>query len=447
MKDFLLISYNFPPYWSPGTVRVGKLTKYLPEFGWRPLVITARRSHIPENLRTPMDDFLKARIIRLPCNPLDWMDSMKLVLKAMIPARRQPLPRQPSGRVEKGLPQFRQIYRLGLGAKLSRWMFPIDTYVVWAPFAFLTALWTLWRRPDIRLILVSGPPFSQVCVGALLRRLFPSRTFIADFRDTWIEDYNRYYPTAFHRALESAAERFVAKAADALTVVADDFVPLFEKKYALGSRLHLLHNGFDEDDFRDLEAAPYAKAGPFTLNYFGGIGEGRNIAGLLRAIQKLKNEGSITEDSFQANFHGSVHAYFRDEVQSLGLEGLVKFMPRMPYRVALTQMASSSALLLVFENDPNGGFFSTKVFEYLYVRRPVLVIGPARGAGKFIETHHIGRCVAEDNVEGIARAILELQQRHRSEGLPNHAADIQAFSRRRIAGEMAKIFDSLVTPA
>ncbi|HMT12896.1 MAG TPA: glycosyl transferase, partial [Ignavibacteria bacterium] len=42
MKKVLIISYYFPPSGGPGVQRVLKFVKYLPEFGWQPIVLTVK---------------------------------------------------------------------------------------------------------------------------------------------------------------------------------------------------------------------------------------------------------------------------------------------------------------------------------------------------------------------------------------------------------------------
>ena len=39
MKKVLIISYHFPPDLEIGGLRMQGLAKYLPEFGWRPMVV------------------------------------------------------------------------------------------------------------------------------------------------------------------------------------------------------------------------------------------------------------------------------------------------------------------------------------------------------------------------------------------------------------------------
>ena len=40
-KKLLLIAYFFPPFNTVGAIRAAKFAKYLPEYGWEPIVLTA----------------------------------------------------------------------------------------------------------------------------------------------------------------------------------------------------------------------------------------------------------------------------------------------------------------------------------------------------------------------------------------------------------------------
>lgn len=37
----LILAYFFPPYGGGSSIRVGKFAKYLPQFGWDPVVVLA----------------------------------------------------------------------------------------------------------------------------------------------------------------------------------------------------------------------------------------------------------------------------------------------------------------------------------------------------------------------------------------------------------------------
>ena len=44
MKNVLVIAYVFPPIGGGGVQRTLKFVKYLPAFGWRPLVLTSKQA-------------------------------------------------------------------------------------------------------------------------------------------------------------------------------------------------------------------------------------------------------------------------------------------------------------------------------------------------------------------------------------------------------------------
>ncbi|HFE52934.1 MAG TPA: glycosyl transferase family 1, partial [Bacteroidetes bacterium] len=46
-KKVLFVAYYFPPAGGSGVQRVLKFVRYLPEFGWQPVVLTARNADYP----------------------------------------------------------------------------------------------------------------------------------------------------------------------------------------------------------------------------------------------------------------------------------------------------------------------------------------------------------------------------------------------------------------
>jgi hypothetical protein len=47
MKKVLIITYYWPPAGGPGVQRVLKFAKYLPEFGWEPIILTVENGDYP----------------------------------------------------------------------------------------------------------------------------------------------------------------------------------------------------------------------------------------------------------------------------------------------------------------------------------------------------------------------------------------------------------------
>jgi hypothetical protein len=46
-KKVLIITYYWPPAGGPGVQRVLKFVKYLPQFGWEPVVLTVENGEYP----------------------------------------------------------------------------------------------------------------------------------------------------------------------------------------------------------------------------------------------------------------------------------------------------------------------------------------------------------------------------------------------------------------
>lgn len=47
MKRVLIITYYWPPAGGPGVQRVLKFARYLPEYGWDPLILSVRNGEYP----------------------------------------------------------------------------------------------------------------------------------------------------------------------------------------------------------------------------------------------------------------------------------------------------------------------------------------------------------------------------------------------------------------
>ena len=62
MKKVLIITYYWPPAGGPGVQRVLKFAKYLPEFGWQPIILTVKNGEYPaidESLEVEIPDNCK----------------------------------------------------------------------------------------------------------------------------------------------------------------------------------------------------------------------------------------------------------------------------------------------------------------------------------------------------------------------------------------------------
>src|SRR5262249_45706911 len=133
--------------------------------------------------------------------------------------------------------------------------------------------------------------------------------------------------------------------------------------------------------------------------------------------------------------------YFRDQIHAHGISDVVRQEPPMPYKDALAAMSRSFALLLSIDRDPYTSCYPSKYFEYLYVRRPIFVLGQKRGAGARAMEQGIAVQAAEEDAPAIREALLTLYQRFLKQEIGIPQVPVEAFERRYQAEEL----DTLLT--
>ncbi|MHA1650082.1 MAG: hypothetical protein ACTSYB_07795, partial [Candidatus Helarchaeota archaeon] len=64
MKKVLMVCYEFTPILSPGTIRYSQFAKYLPEFGWEPIILTVKNPSRFYYLDHSIQKFINLKIYR-----------------------------------------------------------------------------------------------------------------------------------------------------------------------------------------------------------------------------------------------------------------------------------------------------------------------------------------------------------------------------------------------
>jgi hypothetical protein len=123
-KKVLIISYYFPPMGMGGVQRIAKFTKYLPLFGWKPIVLTVKEVNYLAKDRSLLKELPKnTEIIRTGSfDPLRIL----FIWRKFIGRKKQNSPRVQSGRNKS--------------SKFLFWFDVPDSKIGWIPFALLKGL-------------------------------------------------------------------------------------------------------------------------------------------------------------------------------------------------------------------------------------------------------------------------------------------------------------------
>ncbi|NLM73684.1 MAG: glycosyltransferase family 4 protein [Clostridiaceae bacterium] len=352
MRKVLMIAYQFPPVGGSGVQRSAKFAKYLPLFGWEPVVLT--RADTKMNLRDTslLEELPKdLEIIRTPAYDLTVLPSI-----------------------------------LNKVGKFIAWKILIpDGEVLWMKKALPHAIERL-SKGDIEAVYTTSYPYSSHLMGLELKKSFPDIPWIADFRDEWTNNPylldNPHMPYRMKKEKEMECE--VLREANALItntpIMKENFVRL-NPDLDLEKRMTVIPNGYDSDDFADLRGIDKNNS-RFTLTYTGALYGRRKPDKIIEAIGKLVSAGKIDKNKIRIRFIGSFKPeVIKELINRNGLEGAVDLISYMEHQQCIIEMVKSDAMLLIEGGGPGSeAFYTGKIFEYIQTSNPILAVIPANGA-------------------------------------------------------------------
>jgi len=419
MNRVLIITYYWPPGGGAGVQRWLKFAKYLPEYGWEPVILTvdpdfAAYPAIDKSLNEDVSEI--TRVYRTKAT--DWF--------RVYPGKKSEIP-------SAGFAKNMDNTLKGTILRFIRGNFFIpDPRRGWNRFAFKKAC-DLIETENISHIVTTSPPHSTQLIGLKLRKKYSGIKWIADLREPWtdIYYYHLFYPTIIPKAIDRYYERSVLKDADLITTVGPSIANHFRaKKAAAPEKIRVLYNGYDDSDFMDIEMQ---KPDNFSIAYTGTLSESYPVDGFLMAIRSLRSKGA----GISLKFTGIVSDRLKGELESAAGSNTIEFIPYSDHRKAIENMVSASLLLLVIAKHPaNKSFLSGKIFEYMASGRPILCLGPPDGdAADIIRRYNAGKCFDYSDDTNIEDYILSVRS-HPGTDKRNPPVE---FSRRFLTGELVKL--------
>jgi glycosyltransferase involved in cell wall biosynthesis len=322
---------------------------------------------------------------------------------------------------------------------LGRRLLVPDENVTWNLTAVRAAI-RIVERERIDVVLTTSPPASVHLVGAIAKRK-TGVTWVADLRDSLVAHPHRRAESRLVRAKEWTAQRtarLVARRADGIVAVSDA-IAAETRSLRPGGPVATIANGSDFDDFEGLEYRPGER---FRITHAGSFFGKRDPRPFLTALADSGLEAEV-------RFLGDFRSADREWAETLDLGDRLRLLPFAPRREALRLQRDSEALLLLIpEAGGRGkGVLSGKVFEYLAAERPILAVVPPEGAAaELIRDAGAGVVAAPDDIDGIRRALVELEASWRAgrlDGTPLSEEWRRRLSRRTRAEDYAVFLEEV----
>ncbi len=431
MKSLLIITYYWPPASSPGVYRFLKFCKYLPDFGWRPVVLTVRNGSYPAydpSLLKEIPEGLK--VYKTPTiEPFALFNRLSGKKGKSVPVEITPSKTNTS-----------LLNRLMFWIR-ANWFIP-DARIGWKWFAVNAAI-KIIQSEKIDAVISTGPPHSTHLTGLALKKK-TGIPWIADFRDPWTNIfYNEHFPRT-PRTIEKdkKLEDTVAATADAVVVISNGLNKEFRER---ARRIETIHNGFDTID---MPCRTNEKTPRFVMTYIGNMPANRNIPMVWQALAELKNELKNFSKNFTLMLIGSIDQTAIDDLQAAGIGDIINIRSYIPHDEAVRIMSNTNMLYFMINQAKNNSLIITgKLFEYLASCAPMVSVGPADGdAAKLIEEAGREKMIEYSNKDGfksvVSRYYNQWMQTRQLEVLP--CTQIEQFSRKELTKKLAALLDSLV---
>jgi hypothetical protein len=202
------------------------------------------------------------------------------------------------------------------------------------------------------------------------------------------------------------------------------------------SPLHVIRNGYDEDDFEGVQAAALPQ---FSIVHTGQLRQ--PPLALWQALEHALRE--------RPELRGKVHLWQIGFVEP-GTERVLKaapdgvrvhYIPPVSQREAIGFMLGADLLLV----EEYGSAWPSKTLQYLRAARPILAFVPRDGMiREVLETVPVAHVMAHYETDRAGRVIAELAALPRSRAAAPPAY-VTAYSRRELARRYAALLDEVST--
>lgn len=350
----LFLACYFPPVRAISAVRTGNLARYLAGFGWEVTVVTPHSHvwrYVEDSEKTSRE--LDAEGIHRILTDHKWRCLEAEQLKCW---------NQSVGWIAGGICR-RIARRLG-----------VDRHVGWIKEAERAC--SKLSPKDVDIILASGSPFVSFRLArSLSERL--GRPYVLDYRDPWTGNPHHRPP----RPATIREEASLLQGCAAVTVVSPSWGMDLDRRYGVGTKVHVATNGYDSVEVGDVKPHDF---GHCAIVYAGIFRPPeRIITPFLAALKRLKESQPLNQTNKDWYFHcyGSDERNIREEVDRFGLSDRVVLHGNVSRRQALSAVKGARLAVVVVSIEEQAssemsGMVPAKIFEAIGLGTPVLLIAP-----------------------------------------------------------------------
>ncbi len=445
MRKVILIAFYFNQVNEIASKRLRALAKYLPQFGWEPIVIVPDLGFIPKEnsdldcriIYTEYEDMFSHFANKIKGNSDNSKDKENESTN---------LKESEDDKLKDSTSYSNPIASKAISLAGEVFAYP-DGMKYWHESAFKTAS-RIIEEEEIEAIISSSWPITCHTIAKDLKDkhdLF----WIADLRDLW--NMNPYVSHTFIRQyFERKLELKTFEKTDVLTtttdLAADTLATLHPK-----TKIVPILSGYDEDDLSYLEELMLKDDSGHLIDshdklkfiYAGSLyGGKRDPSNLFNAIRQLEDENKLDSSKLSIEFYGD-STNLKEIAEKYGLLDIVYIGGKISHEDVLKKQLESDVLLLIsWDDEKEKMFIPGKIYEYFALKKPVLSIGHKEGSLKdLIEETNVGYHVSD--LDSTKEVILKFYNEFLEKGTIEYDADvnIEDYSMKNMAKKFANLLN------
>jgi len=429
VKKVLVITYSWPPAGGIGVLRCLKFVKYLRDFGWEPIVLTAENPSYQfidhDNVKEIPDGI---EIHKVPI--FEPINAFK-----KITGRKKETPLQ---NITNNSEKKRSI---------------IDKFGMWVRGNFfIPDARSAWIKPCLRYIdhylennhidaiLTDGPPHTNTVIGMRISQKH-NIPWLADFQDPWtqVDYYSELYIGKRADKIHRALEQEVFQTAKKITIASPSWKKDLES--IGGKNVDVIYYGYDDTDFTEFSA----KQEDSLVIFHGGLlGQDRNPEVFFSVLNELINLYPLIRSRLKLKFAGEVDLTVKNSLKKHHLLEYTELMGMIPRKQVIKEYEKASLLLLPINKADNAaGRIPGKLFEMLRTGKNILVLGPDDGDVKsIVEKEKRGRSFEYGDKDLLMTYLTDILLNNSE--TTNTQGNIDRYSNKMITGKIAKYLDEMI---
>ncbi|MBC7863828.1 MAG: glycosyl transferase family 1 [Bacteroidia bacterium] len=438
LKKVLIITYYWPPSGGSGVQRWLKFAKYLPEFGWEPIIFTVENGEFPVIDESLLKEIPKGlTVIKKPI----W-EPFNLYKKFTGQKKEEKFGHGFAAEKKSG--GFKKtLQNTAVWVRGNYFIPDARKFFIKPSIEFLEKY---LKENNITHVITTGPPHSMHLIGLGLKKKLNIK-WIADFRDPWTGVYYfkdlKLSNSSFnkHRELENEvllnADKIISVGKN-LKINLDELAG----KEKMKDRSVVITNGYD---FDLKENKTQLSGSEFSITYTGLFSKDQNHDALWEAMGELLEENKEFRKALKIKTYGKIDASILIALEKNGLQNNFEKFEYIPLNEIGEVQRRASLLLLCINHYPGEKEMLTgKLFDYICSNRPILNVGPLDGdAADIISETQTGETFVRTDKAGIKNFLAASFEKFKKNELKISPKAIEKYSRRELSRKLSEELNSL----